>query len=257
MDALFRQYLLLVEIEIAYSLVVFGGMIRWRLSLGKVGSVSYEGNDEMNVYDFDGTIFYTDCTIGFALWCVKRHPKLWITYAPVALLCAVLCKLRIIPNYFMQRKVFSYLTMIDDFDEQIEKYWDVNEKRISSWYLAQKKPSDLIISASPDCIIGPIAKRLGVNYIATEYDREYGVFTDNLMYAKEKAKCIVDHGFPVIENFYSDSLSDTPLALCAEKAHFVTNGATTVTDWPNLDSETMAEVKEEIDTGWNIHLRES
>ena len=62
--------------------------------------------------------------------------------------------------------MFGFLTMVDDFDEQIERYWDKYEKRISEWYLAQKKPDDLIISASPDCIIGPIAKRLGVNYMA-------------------------------------------------------------------------------------------
>ena len=38
----------------------------------------------MNVYDFDGTIFYSDCSIGFAFWCMKRHPKLWFTYFPGA-----------------------------------------------------------------------------------------------------------------------------------------------------------------------------
>ena len=92
--------------------------------------------------------------------------------------------------------------------------------------------------------------------MATEYDREYGVFLNNLMYAKEKAKYMIDHGFPVIDNFYSDSLADTPLALCAEKAHFVTNKATTVSDWPKLDDETIAKVKEKIDTGWDIHLEE-
>ena len=152
--------------------------------------------------------------------------------------------------------MFSYLTMVDDFDVQIEKYWDKYEKRISAWYLAQKRPDDLIISASPSCIIGPIARRLGVNYMATEFDREYGVFTNNLMYAKEKAKYIFDHGFPEIDNFYSDSLADTPLALCAEKAHLVTNKATTVVDWPELDSEMTKKVKKKIDTGWNIHLKE-
>ncbi len=31
------------------------------------------------------------------------------------------------------------------------------------------------------------------------------------MYAREKAKYIFDHGFPVIDNFYSDSLADTLL----------------------------------------------
>ena len=161
-----------------------------------------------------------------------------------------------IPEYLLQRRFFGYLTMIDDFDEQIKQYWNKNEKKIAAWYLAQKKADDLIISASPVCIIQPITDRLGVNCIATEYDREFGVFLNNMMYAKEKAKYIMDHGFPVIENFYSDSLADTPLALCAEKAHFVTKKATTVTDWPDLDSETMKKVKKKIDTGWKIHLKE-
>ena len=210
----------------------------------------------MNVYDFDGTIFYSDCSIGFALWCMWRHPSLWFTYLPGMLGSLILHKMGKLPNYQLQRRMFSYLTKIDDFDVQIERYWDKYENRISAWYLAQKRPDDLIISASPDCIIGPIAKRLGVNYMATEYDREYGVFTNNLMYAKEKAKYIIDHGFPLIENFYSDSLADTPLALCAEKAHLVKDHATTVVDWPELDDEVMKKVKNKIDTGWNIHLKD-
>lgn len=210
----------------------------------------------MNVYDFDGTIFYSDCSIGFALWCMKRHPKLCFTYLPMMIRQLILYKRGKIPNYLLQRKMFSYLTKVDDFDVQIEKYWDKYEKKISSWYLAQKKPDDLIISASPACIIGPIAKRLGVNYMATEYDRELGVFVNNLMYAKEKARYMVDHGFPVIDNFYSDSLADFPLALCAEKAHLVTDKATKVNDWPDLDPETMERVSRKIDTGWNIHLKE-
>lgn len=156
----------------------------------------------------------------------------------------------------MLRKFFGYLTMIDDFEEQIERYWDKNEKKIAAWYLAQKRPDDLIISASPTCIIEPIAKRLGVNFIATEFDREYGVLLNNMMYAREKARYIIDHGFPMIENFYSDSLADTPLALCAEKAHLVTNKASTVIDWPDPDPETMKKAKKKINTGWNVHLKE-
>ena len=210
----------------------------------------------MNVYDFDGTIFYSDCSIGFAFWCLKRHPKLWFTYFPSVIKNFFQYKKGKIPNYLMQRKMFSYLTMIDDFDVQIEKYWDKYEKRISEWYLAQKRSDDLIISASPSCIIGPIARRLGVNYIATEYDLEYGVFVNNLMYAKEKAKYIIDHGFPVIDNFYSDSLADTPIALCAEKAYLITEKATKVNDWPDLDPDTMVKVKNKINTGWDIHLKE-
>ena len=210
----------------------------------------------MNVYDFDGTIFPSDCSIGFCIWCMNRHPKLWFTFAPKAIKNLIRKKRGKIPEYVMQREFFGYLMLIDDFDEQIERYWDKNEKKIAPWYLVQKRSDDLIISASPDCIIGPIAKRLGVNFIATEYNRKYGVFLNNMMYAQEKAQYIIDHGFPMIENFYSDSLADTPLALCAEKAHLVTKKASTVVDWPELDEETLNKVHKKIDTGWNRHIDE-
>lgn len=208
----------------------------------------------MNVYDFDGTIFPGDCSIGFALWCMRRHPKLWFTYFPRAIKAFIQYKRGKIKNYTLQMEVFSYLTLLDDFEEQIERYWDRNQKKISSWYLAQKRPDDLIISASPLCIIEPIAERLGISCMATEYDRELGVLINNLMYATEKSLYMIDYGLPMIENFYSDSLADTPLALCAEKAHLVTNNASTVVDWPPLDSITKEKVRKKIDTGWSIHL---
>ena len=182
----------------------------------------------MNVYDFDGTIYPTDCSIDFFFWCMKCHPKLWVTYFPKTIKNLVLRKMGKMTEATMQREFFGYLTLVDDFDEQIERYWDKNEKRIAPWYLQQKRPDDLIISASPNCIIEPIANRLGVRFMATDFDREYGVFLNKMKYAKEKARYIIDQGFPMIENFYSDSLADTPLALLAEKAHLVTNKASGV-----------------------------
>ena len=210
----------------------------------------------MNVYDFDGTIYPSNCTLSFCLWCTRRQPELLVTYAPHAVKAMTLYKLGKMPKHRMLREIFRYLMLVEDSDEQVERFWDEHEKKIAPWYLAQKKPDDLIITASPDCIIAPIARRLGVNYVATEYYRELGVFMNNLMYAKEKSLYIIDHGFPVIDHFYSDSLSDTPLALCAEKAHLVTDGATRVVDWPELDEATMLKVKRKIDTGWKVHLED-
>ena len=208
----------------------------------------------MNVYDFDGTIYYPDASVGFAFWCMNRHPKMWLTFFPGALRNLILYRKGRMSRCLMMRKFFGYLKEINDFDTQIERFWDRHEKNISSWYLAQKKPDDLILSASPSCIIAPIARRLGVQYAASEFDREFGVFTDNLMFAKGKSRYMIDRGFPVIEHFYSDSLADTPIALCAEKAHLVTDKAQKVNDWPHLDAETMREVRRKINTGWTIHI---
>lgn len=58
----------------------------------------------------------------------------------------------------------------------------------------------------------------------------------------------------LIENFYSDSLSDTPIALCAEKAYLVVDKAQRVIDWPKLNTETIEQVRKEINSGWNIQI---
>jgi phosphoserine phosphatase len=210
----------------------------------------------MNAYDFDGTIYPGDCSVEFGLFCCMHHPKMWVTFFPKAITNLIKYKKGSMKRAKMMKEYFKFLRKdrLKDFDELIQKFWDKNEKKISKWYLNQKKPDDLIISASPTCIIAPIAKRLGVNYAATEYDREFGVIIDNLMFAKGKARYIIDKGFPVIDNFYSDSLADTPLALCAEKAHLVIDNAQRVVDWPVLDKKTMAKVKKKIDTGWNVHI---
>ena len=207
----------------------------------------------MNVYDFDGTIFPSDCSVKFAIWCMNRHPHLWITFCPKTIRNLIRVHRGKMPRYLMMREFYK-IHRIRDFDKQIERFWDRNEKNIASWYLAQKKPDDLIISASASCVIEPIAKRLGVSFAATEYDRESGVLVGDVMMAKSKVRFIVDQGFPVIENFYSDSLSDTPLALCAEKAHLVSDKTRKVEDWPPLNPETLKTVKKKIDTGWHIHL---
>ena len=74
----------------------------------------------MNVYDFDGTIFPGDCSIGFCFWCMKRHPKMYFTFFPKMMKNLFLRKIGKMPEYLVQRKFFGYLTMVDDFEEQIE-----------------------------------------------------------------------------------------------------------------------------------------
>ena len=204
----------------------------------------------MNVYDFDGTIFFPNATFKFAIWCILRRPKLLVTYVPPMLAEAAAYKLGKVPAYQLIRTFFSFLKEVPDFDEQIEAFWNKNEKHIAKWYLAQRRPDDLIISGSPECIVKPIADRLGVRLMATLYDREYGVLYGNLMLAQSKSRFVMDLGMPVIDNFYSDSLSDTPIALCAEKAFLVTRMATKPVPWPELSEKTMKRIKKKIDIGW-------
>ena len=66
----------------------------------------------MNVYDFDGTIFPKDCSIGFCIWCMNRHPKLWFTFAPKAIRNLIRRKRGKIPEYLLQPLRFISLSAV-------------------------------------------------------------------------------------------------------------------------------------------------
>ena len=61
---------------------------------------------------------------------MKRHPKMYFTFFPKAVKNLILRKLGKMPEYLMQRKFFGYLTLVDDFDEQIVRYWDKKEDAV-------------------------------------------------------------------------------------------------------------------------------
>lgn len=107
--------------------------------------------------------------------------------------------------------------------------------------MAQKKESDIIISGSPKCLLEPIAKRLNVNLIATELDIEYKVVIGKIMLNREKARVIIGRGITHIDNFYSDSLSDTSVALLADHAYLVIDKGTKLVPWPNFENDKIRE----------------
>jgi hypothetical protein len=136
-----------------------------------------------------------------------------------------------------------------DFTDQelMAKYVSMNNKmveRLDSWGVKMPKKEDgtynkmqtgpmtemICIDLDVTLNVRRRAERLGVRFMATDFDREFGVFLNKMKYAKEKARYIIDQGFPVIENFYSDSLTDTPMAEIADHAFLVTKHK--LSPWP-------------------------
>lgn len=193
----------------------------------------------MNVYDFDKTIFYPDSTVSFIKWCLLRYPMLWVCYIPKSAFIGILYFLKLYPVTKTEEQLVSFLKYIPDIDKEVKAFWEKNEKRIADWYLKQKKSDDLIISAAPEFFLKPIAEKLQVQLIGSQIDKKTGKITGHSCYGREKVKYIISSDyFPKnqIDEFYSDSLTDAPLAYCAEKAFLVINKGKTIVPWPKMDS---------------------
>ena len=77
--------------------------------------------------------------------------------------------------------------------------------------------------------------RLGIRLIATNMDKHTAKIDGLNCHSDEKVRRFYKE-FPedtVVENFYSDSLSDTPLAKLADKAYLIVDKGQTPVPWPD------------------------
>ena len=176
----------------------------------------------MNVYDFDGTIFKGDSTRAFWAYCLKRAPLL-VRYLPGQCFAALRYLLGRTDKEAFKQAFFSYLQGVPAVEEWVEDFWRTHMGRFQPWYLAQKQPGDLIISASPEFLLAPACRRLGVcPPIASRVDAQTGrTLGPNCKGAEKVTRLRQQYPGAVIENFYSDSSSDASLARLAQKAYFV------------------------------------
>ncbi len=176
----------------------------------------------MNVYDFDKTIYDGDSTADFYIFSLKRH-KMILTLLP-SLAAAFL-------NFYVfhrgtktifKQKMYRFLTFCDT-ERDVEDFWKENKVKIKKYYLEQQKPDDIIISASPEFLLKPICREIKINHlIASVVDPKTGKYSGENCHGEEKVRRLYNE-FPnaKIDEFYSDSHSDDPLAKIALKAFMV------------------------------------
>ena len=185
----------------------------------------------MNTYDFDKTIFYPDSSTCFYKYCMKNHTAAVLKTLPKTAVKAVKYAAGKIKTKELKEQLFSFLSDIDDVDQAVESFWQDHYDGIGKWYLEQKKDDDIIISASPHFLLEPVCKKLGVRLIATPMDKKTGAILGENCHDSEKVRRFYEE-FPNAhtENFYSDSLKDTPMARLAKHAWLVDRGR--MTPWP-------------------------
>ena len=184
----------------------------------------------MNVYDFDKTIFYPDSTMTFLKYSFRNYPR-YFTNEIDKIGKSIVEYVKTGDVTSGKEAMFSFVRYIPDIDSYVYKFWEDNLWRIEKWYLNQKKDDDLIISASPDFLLNPLADMLGFNLIATKMDKYTGNILGCNNKGEEKVKRFKElYGDCTVDSFYSDSLSDAPMAKLAKKAYLVKFGK--IFDWP-------------------------
>ena len=190
----------------------------------------------MNVYDFDNTVFKPDSSACFLLFCLRHHPRAVLKAVPLTAEAVVLyLKHGRKDAKQLKQSLFSFLNRLDNVEAIVDEFWECHTDHLQGWYLKQKQPDDLIISASPEFLVSEACRRLGIKHVmASRVDAKTGKYNGLNCYGAEKPKRF-DEYFgeserEKIENFYSDSYSDAPLAIIAKKAYLIKDHAPTEWD---------------------------
>ena len=185
----------------------------------------------MNVYDFDQTIFQPDSSYAFFVYCLKRYPLAFLTTGPKMLAYCLRCLRKKSATKELKEQVFFFFFYLPEPEKTVKEFWDEAIGCVEGWYLAQQREDDLIITASPSFLVGEAGRRLGFTVLGTEMDIHTGKILGENCHDAEKVKRFYE-AFPqgVIESFYSDSLSDSPLAEIAREAFLVDKGR--LSRWP-------------------------
>jgi phosphatidylglycerophosphatase C len=176
----------------------------------------------MNVYDFDNTIYRGDSTAGFIPYCWRHRPRSLLNL-PRTAVCGLLYLLHLMPKRQFKQNMYRMFAFIPDMPALTAQYAQERIGRIKPWYRRNQREDDLVISASPEFLVRAFCERIGIRHvIASPVDIRTGVYRGENCHGREKTRRL-DAEYPdaVIEQFYSDSRSDQPLADRALRAFLV------------------------------------
>jgi len=178
----------------------------------------------MNVYDFDKTIYPQDSTANFYKFCLSRYPRLRLGLFKTGWYF-FLYFLRVYDKTQCKERFYSFLRSVPDIDAAVAEFWETRFDDLHDWYVNDKRRSDdIIISASPEFLLRPVCDRLGVTLLASRVDKHTGRYDGVNCHGDEKVRRLLEFmpdAKERIEEFYSDSISDSPLARLAQDAYMV------------------------------------
>ncbi len=178
---------------------------------------------KINLFDFDETIYDGDSTVDFFKFIFKKKP-ITILWLFVMLLFVILYGLKIINKTKMKETFYKIFTFVEINGELLDEFWKSHNHKIKKFYIDRKHDKDIIISASPEFLLKPISRELGVmDMIASKVDPKTGKYDGINCHDVEKVRRLNEKykDYEVLESF-SDSLkSDRPILELAKDAYLV------------------------------------
>jgi len=190
----------------------------------------------MNVYDFDGTIYDGDSTLDFYFFCLKKRKKILLAL-PAQSMGSLLYTLGLIDKTAFKEYFYRFLCELKDTGRLTNEFWKINAAKIKTWYLRCQKQDDIIISASPEFLLKPVCRQLGIkSLIASRVNPNTGRCEGPNCRGEEKVRRFAAaFSGAHIDAFYSDSLSDRPMAKLAQKSFLVKGNK--IFPWDSCDAE--------------------
>ena len=127
----------------------------------------------INIYDFDKTIYDGDSSIDFFKYCIKINKKC-LRILPKLALAIILYLLKIKEKEYLKSVFFSFIKYFSNLDKVVADFWNEHNSKIKDFYLKGRFKTDIIISASPEFLLKPVAKKYNFELIATKVDINSG-----------------------------------------------------------------------------------
>lgn len=177
----------------------------------------------MRVLDFDNTVYSGESVLDFYLFSLKYNPRA-VKLIFTVLKYAIRYKAGKMTLEELEkgcaRYAGDYISSFAQPEEMVVSFWNSHMKKIKKWYKPQK--DDIIMTASFNVIMDEVCKRLGISRCACSVINRDTLEVEYLNFSKNKKEKFLEmFGDAVIDEFYTDSVSDMPMVEIARSAYLV------------------------------------
>lgn len=181
---------------------------------------------QIDIYDFDKTIVPFDSGSLFWGYSMLHYPWI-ILFLPFQAVLALFMIIKVI-DFTIFKKYFFCFVMFIPLKKAVKGFWDRHENQVHKWFFNRKRYC-VVISASPDFLLGEIQKRLGFDeLICTRHNAKTGAIIGKNCRDEEKVNRLFElynkDDIEVID-VYSDSIKhDKPIFSLGKNCYHIVKG---------------------------------